>query len=368
MIVQLIAPTQIGGLETVVSQLLRSAHTDGLPMACVALLSANEPMPSELQALSETGVRIVRVAAPHRRYVAQYRSVLRALRLMDARVVHSHGAHADVLGVAAARALGTAHLSTLHGFIPGGAKTRLFDWLQLRQLRSSAAVVAVSAGIADRARAEGIASHKIHLFPNAAPESALLGRAESRTMLGIPQEARVVGWIGRLSPEKDPEAFVRVMGHLRPELAAVGVMIGDGAQSAAIRRVAEDQIQQGRFILTGSVHEARRYLRAFDAVAVTSVTEGTPMVVLEALRAGVPVVSTAVGGVPALLVAGAGALVEYGDWTEFSTTLERILLNDEIAVAMSERGLSRVQADYSLARWWQRYRELYERLQGRWEL
>lgn len=365
MIAQVIAPAQIGGLETVVGQLLRSAREAHEPMACVALIDAEAPLPAELEALQQLGVRIVRLAAPHRRYVAQYRSVVRTLKALQARVVHTHGAHADVLGGLAAGSVGIPQISTLHGFIDGGRKQRVFEWLQLRQLRRAAAVVAVSNGIVDRASRSGISANQIHLIPNAAPESPVLGRADARQRLGLPADGVLIGWVGRVSQEKGPEAFVEVIATLARDHEIVGVMIGDGPCLPAVRQAGSELIAAGRLRLLGPIAEARQLLSALDVLALTSVTEGTPMVVLEAMRAGVPVVSTRVGGVPALLAGEAGLLVEYGDWPAFARALEAVLFSPEMSSGIVERAFARVRTDYALGSWWERYDDLYRRLNCR---
>jgi glycosyltransferase involved in cell wall biosynthesis len=365
MIAQVIAPAQIGGLETVVGQLLRSAHDAREPMACVALMDEAAPLPAEFEALHQLDIPIVRLAAPHRQYVTQYRSVVSALRGLHARVAHTHGAHADVLGGLAARSVGIPQMSTLHGFIDGGRKQRLFEWLQLRQLRSAAAVVAVSSGIVERACRAGVPGDRIHLIPNAAPESPVLSRSDARERLGLPAGGAVIGWVGRVSHEKGPEAFVDVIAALQGDPEIMGVMIGDGPRLPAVRELGGALISSGRLRLLGSIAEARQLLSAFDVLALTSVTEGTPMVVLEAMRAGVPVVSTQVGGVPALLADGAGSLVEYGDWTAFARAVEAVLFTSGMASRIREHAFARVRADYALDRWWERYDDLYQRLNRR---
>jgi glycosyltransferase involved in cell wall biosynthesis len=158
---------------------------------------------------------------------------------------------------------------------------------------------------------------------------------------------------------------VDVIAALQGDPEIMGVMIGDGPRLPAVRELGGALISSGRLRLLGSIAEARQLLSAFDVLALTSVTEGTPMVVLEAMRAGVPVVSTQVGGVPALLADGAGSLVEYGDWTAFARAVEAVLFTSGMASRIREHAFARVRADYALDRWWERYDDLYQRLNRR---
>ena len=361
MIAQVVAPASVGGLESVVAQLLCAAHDGGEPMALIALIDRDAPLPVAFDALRGHGVRIVRLDAPHRKYYRQYRSLHEAMRALGATIAHTHGAHADVLGGIVARALGLPHVATLHGFIAGGLKSRVFEWLQLRQLRSASAVIAVSAGVADHARRGGIPPECLRTIPNAAPEFSLKDRAVARARLTLPESGPVVGWVGRVSHEKGPEDFVRVLEATATGSGIVGVMMGDGPSMPAVRKQGAKLLASGRLMLAGTIADARQWLSALDVLALTSVTEGTPMIVLEAMRAGVPVVSTRVGGVPALLADGAGVLVEHGHWPEFAREIERLVSDRSASAAIVERAHRRVLEDYGVVHWWARHEELYHR-------
>jgi glycosyltransferase involved in cell wall biosynthesis len=92
-----------------------------------------------------------------------------------------------------------------------------------------------------------------------------------------------------------------------------GVLVGDGPMLPAVRALAAARGMAERMTFTGMVANASRYLAAFDMLALTSHTEGTPMVLLEAMWAGVPIVATAVGGVPDVVGPEAALLCPAGD-------------------------------------------------------
>lgn len=124
--------------------------------------------------------------------------------------------------------------------------------------------------------------------------------AAARAALGLPPEALVVGWVGALRPEKNLArllaAFARIEGpaHL--------VLIGDGPEATRVRDEAARQGLAARVHLPGGRADVAPLLSAFDVFALSSDTEQTPLVLLEAMAAGLPVAATAVGDV-ALLVA-----------------------------------------------------------------
>lgn len=357
----MVAPGLVGGVETVVSELLSAAHQGHFEMSCFALLPDGEPLPTALHELASQGIPVVRIPAPHRAYRTQYRALLQALRGSGVRLIHSHGYHADVLVRFAARALGVPQVATLHGFVGSTRRGQVYEWLQLRALRR-AHVIAVSEPIAARSRASGIRPERVHVIPNAAPEASGVTRREAREALSLPQDAAVVGWVGRMSGEKEPEAFVRLVADLRSAPLPIGAMLGDGPCMSAVRDEKARLALGDRVLLPGVVAGAGRLVTAFDALVVTSSTEGTPMVILEAMRAGVPVVSTAVGGVPAVLAEGAGVLVPYGNAEALAKAVMRVLTDQEHSRALVSRAAREVETRFGRDAWWSRHEALYGEL------
>lgn len=365
-VAQVVAPGAIGGVETVVAELLGAAQRAPADMLCIALLPESAPLPLALQSLASTGVRLVRVPAVHRQYLTQYRALRVAIRESGAQVVHTHGYHADILAGMAARSLGLAHVATLHGFVGSNARGRFYEWLQLRSLRYASAVIAVSQPIADRTIGSGVPASHVHVVRNAAPRGDALSVAAARETLGLSGETpRIIGWVGRMSAEKQPARFVELVNALNAaDVPVVGIMLGDGPQMAPVRAQAADLLAAGLLHLPGAVAGAGRLLPAFDALVLTSTTEGTPMVVLEAMRAGVPVISTAVGGVPDMLAFGAGLLVPSGDMHGLAEAVQSVLSDASLAEELQRTGQRRASEEYGADRWWDRHAAIYGALAG----
>jgi glycosyltransferase involved in cell wall biosynthesis len=145
-----------------------------------------------------------------------------------------------------------------------------------------------------------------------------------------------VGSIGRLSWQKGYDVLVDALARM-PETEAV--IVGEGPQRKNIERCARDAGVGGRLTLVGWSDDARSYLRRFDAFVLPSRFEGFPLVILEAMLAGVPVIATDVGSVSESVTDGdTGILVAPEDPAALAEAIRRVLADPELARRIGERG------------------------------
>jgi len=186
-------------------------------------------------------------------------------------------------------------------------------------------VVAVSHKLRGELLTSGVPSHRLHCVPNCwSPTEPGLDRREARIALEVPPDAPIVGWVGRFSREKAPDVMIRAFAACEVPGARLS-MVGSGPLEADCRALAAKLSVQDRVTWHGIVQDASRYLEAFDLVALTSWTEGTPMILLEAIAAGVPVVTTRVGGIPDVVSASEALLVEAGDVQAVAAAVAKVL-------------------------------------------
>ncbi len=264
--------------------------------------------------------------------------VYRLLRRLKPDVVHTHTAKAGFLGRVAARLAGvpvvvhTFHGHVFHGYF-SPAKTRLFLILERLTARLSSAVITLSDGLRDelcdiyhiaprdKFRVLGLG---LDLEPFArAPRRG----GTFRAAWGIPAEAPLIGIVGRLVPVKNHDLFLRMAAQLREQRPdARFAIIGDGELRESLERQAAGLGLAGAVIFTGWQHDLPPVYSDLDALVISSLNEGTPVSVIEALTAGCPVVATAVGGLPDLLDRGAlGRLTPGGDVAALTQALAETL-------------------------------------------
>ena len=360
-VVHVLAAGLVGGLERVVTALAGAQRRAGSDARVVAVTDAGTPEPEAVAALRNEGVPVLTVPLPPRAYRLERRRLGEALKAMGPDVVHTHGYRADVQGEAVARALGVATVTTVHGFTGGGLKNRLYELLQRRAFRRFGAVVAVSKPLGAELAASGVPAARVHVIPNAAPEPrVMLDRGAARRELALPDGGFVLGWVGRLSLEKGPDILVEALPLLPPDITAV--VIGAGRAAGMLEQLAAARGVAGRVRWCGLVPDAGRLFAAFDCFVLSSRTEGTPIVLFEAMAAGTPIVATAVGGVPDVLSPREAVLVSSGDPGALAAAIASVREDPAGARGRAEAARHRLAEERRLEPWVAQYDAVYRHL------
>jgi glycosyltransferase involved in cell wall biosynthesis len=353
-VLHVLAPAPVGGAEQVVIDLGRALLDLGIDARVAAVLDRGwEDHPFLRQV--PPGLQVYPLFVPHRAYHRERAGLLELLARVRPAVVHTHGYRSNVIGAAAARSMALPVVATVHGFTGRGWKIRTFQLLERWSLRRASAVVAVSRPLADQVRTMGVPAPRIHLIPNArvAP-SDLLSPHEARNALRVDAERFHVGWIGRMTREKAPDIMLHAIEvvHHRGSIPNLHVtFIGDGRQRAVLQARSRQSDLESQVSWAGEVPNASRLLRGFDLIVLSSRSEGTPIIALEAMTVGVPMVATAVGGVPELTGPDGAYLVPPQDPQAIADAIERVYGRPHEAEQLASRSQARVREHASPERW-----------------
>ena len=160
--------------------------------------------------------------------------------------------------------------------------------------------------------------------------------------------------MGRLIPSKRLDRFVDLLARLRLESKCdvLGAIVGDGPLLGSLKaQAAALGLPPSVLSFRGSVAEVAPMYRESDVLVMTSEAEGTPNVLLEAMASALPVVSTAVGGVPEIIRDGRnGFLVGASDEPGLSAVVERLVQDPALRLAMGQQARAYVLANHSLER------------------
>jgi glycosyltransferase involved in cell wall biosynthesis len=362
-ILHVTAPSRVGGLEKVVSALATGHVRAGHTVHVAAVAGSDEDADYFLAPLAARGVHVNPIIVSSRSYLRERRMIADLCRTTRPDVVHTHGYRSDVIASSAARRLGIPTITTAHGFTYGGWRNRLYESLQVRAFRSFDAVVAVSQSLIDLLTRAGVSRDHLHLIVNAwSSDRRLEERDVARAKLGLSTGPHYVAWVGRLSREKGADVLLDAIPHLSTD--ATICFLGDGPERSMLEARAATLGVSSRIRWCGIVEDAGSMLRAFDAFALSSRTEGTPIALFEAMSAELPIVATRVGGVPSVLgeAGEAAVLVEPEDPRALARAIDAVFL-DPFAASKRSATASRMLADrFAVEPWLSAYENLYRSL------
>jgi glycosyltransferase involved in cell wall biosynthesis len=287
--------------------------------------------------------------------------LVRALKHLEAEIVHTHNPLPLIYGAPAARIARAAAIHTKHGINPGGRGNRL---LRRAAAQLTHAFVAVSDTTEKQARdqrdapekkihtiANGIRLDRYHPDPDA--------RAETRVELGL-GDAWVVGTVGRLDGFKNQALLVRAMAPLLSSHVRL-VLVGDGPARSDVEAEVAKLPEPKWVVMTGRRMDVPRLMPAFDVFALSSKSEGLPLVVPEAMAVGLPIVTTAVGGLPSVVDEGKTGMLVPVEELALSAALAKLAAHRELATTMGHAAREAALERYSADRMVDAYLDLYAR-------
>lgn len=317
----------------------------------------------------ELGVRPLRVRAMRREVGARdliaFVGLVRALRRFRPDVVHTHAAKAGTLGRLAAIVPGRGRprviVHTFHGHSLSGyfssRRARMFLNIERFLARRTTRLIAVSDEVRDDLVALGVApSERIEVIRlgfdlsrfSVDAATRARRREELRATLGVPPHARVVTLIARLVPIKRVDRFLRVAEELAGDERVWFVIAGDGELRDELQAIPLSDGLAQRVVWAGFQRDVPALCFASDVVMLTSDNEGTPVSLIEAQAAGVPVVSTRVGGAATVVGDRPGALVAVDDIAGLAGAVRDVLDDLPAAGQAARHAAERVTATFSL--------------------
>lgn len=363
-LLQVVPSLNLGGMEQVVIQLSRSIDRDRFDVRVLCLRSEG-PFAEELR---EAGIPVRLLARPRGGgpdYFAfsRLRAVLREERI---EVMHTHNTEAMLTaGLAGALARVPTMVHTDHAReFPDKLRYMVAEHLVSHAYYR---VVGVSTHTTTALeRHEKIPRRKLVTIPNGVDPTPYTRAAEPlevKRALGIAGRGPVLGIAAKLRPEKRIEDLIEALSYLRLYFPEIVLLIaGVGGEEEKLRRTAVEHGVADSVHFLGMRRDIPDILRALDLMVLPSSREGTPMILLEALAAGVPVVATRVGGIPEIITHGLnGSLVEPLQPGALAREITRLLHDPELRARYRHEGRRTFDERFSARAMARRYEALYIR-------
>jgi glycosyltransferase involved in cell wall biosynthesis len=360
-VLYLITELNVGGAERALARLLTRIDRRQFDPVVACLYGSQSPVAGSIRAL---GLRVVDLGMTHKWRLDALVRLYLLLRDERPTILHSSLFHANLAG----RVLG--RLAKVPVVISGertmGMESQGRYLMNRWTLSLVDCVVCVSDQVAAFCRQRiGVPPEKTAVIPNGIdfPDPAtMLDKAAARLRVGLPVDGVMVGTVARLDPVKRLDVLLGALHRLEGVFAFV---VGYGPEEQRLKEMAEKLGLGERVRFAGYQQDVWAWLAACDVFALSSDWEGMPNAVLEAMAAGLPVVATAVGGTPDVVVQGAtGLLVPPDDAKALAAALDRLIHDPGLRRTMGAAGRQRVRARFSLQQMVERTQALYRELLG----
>lgn len=293
---------------------------------------------------------LISIPDRHPLSIRTLRQVAAVCRTHDVRIWHGHDYKSNLFGVLLRRYLNLLLVTTVHGWVKHTQRTPLYYAIDRWTLPRHDLVIAVSSDLMDLCTQAGVSRERLRLIENGIDTEEYRRRpADTEATRGRPI---VVGAAGRLSPEKGFDHAITALGKLRAKGHDVQLHIageGDDRARLAAQIAAAEMTDHVR--LVGYCHDMKAFLQSIDVFCLSSLREGLPNVVLEAMAMSLPIVATRSGGMGAFGRDGDDMLlVAPGSADELAGALERLVQRPDLRNTLAQAARRRAEADLSFGR------------------
>ncbi len=344
-VLQVVGNGIVGGMERCVERLVAGLGRTGAFRFTVLCPSEGDFAARIRAAGGEIGI----VAMPEDPPWASIHMVASLIAAERVDLVHAHLPNAHLLSGLAARLAGVPVMTTIHG-----RQVILPDLEIHRMVGSHLSVVCRQSYY--HALGLGVDRERVSLEPNGVDVDEFRPGPRPvqgvRAALGLAGDVLLTGFVGRLSPEKAPEVFVRGAALLLQRLPdAHFVLIGEGPMKTRLGETIAGMGMSSRIHLHGGVDDVRPVLHDLDLLVSSSNSEAMPLALMEGMASGLPVVATRVGGVPEIVEhGGTGWLVAPRDYEDLAGRMHQMLTLHELRRRMGEAARARMERHHRLDR------------------
>jgi glycosyltransferase involved in cell wall biosynthesis len=285
------------------------------------------------------------------------------------RIWHGHDYKSNLLGLLLARFWRMKLVTTVHGWVNYTRRTPLYYAVDRLCLPRYEKVLCVSKDLVAAAVGCGVPEDRCLLLENGIDTDEYrrrLSREEAKQRLGATPGRTLIGSVGRLDPEKGFDLLIGAADQLLREGLDVELWIaGGGIEQAALQRQIEQLGRKDRIRLLGFRDDTISFYQAMDVFALSSLREGLPNVLLEAMALEVPVVATRIAGIPGLIQDGEnGLLIAPGNREELAQALRRLLADPDLCRHFARAGRQTIETRHSFRARMDRVRAVYDELLG----
>ncbi len=276
-------------------------------------------------------------------------------------IIHSHGYKANIYSFFSTIRSKIPRISTCHNWISNEPKLKYYSKLDQYFLRYFSHIAAVSDEVKAKIIASGISQKNISVVKNGISLHAFASTCSNSNIckdLNIQNNALIIGNVARFSAEKAHELLIKAFIEINKEFPeSILLLVGDGPLKGSLER----KYNHPSIIFAGQRKDVDRFYACMDVFVLPSLTEGLPLVLLEAMAAKVPVIASCVGAIPNVLKKGdCGILIEPGNSKDLKKALIYTFRNKKKVNEMALSAYERVEKHYSSKKMCNEYVMIYQ--------
>jgi glycosyltransferase involved in cell wall biosynthesis len=360
-----------GGPEKTIVNSPRFLKKQGYPMLCAymrapddkgfeSLLVRGQAAGATIIPVDDNGPLDWRIARRFKQICGEHRPA----------IWHAHDYKSNFFGLLANRHTPMKLITTAHGYVEQTWKTPIYYGLDRFVLKFYDHVICVSEDLHSFMLERGIAEERCSYIPNGIDTEEYRRTQPSidaKRRAGVPEGRMVIGAVGRLSPEKGFDLLLQAFASM---CVATGAdcelwIAGEGSEKARLAVMIEELGLVGRAKLLGFTSDIHELFAAMDGFVLSSLREGIPNVVLEAMAMEVPMVCTRVAGVPNVMDdEKEGLLIDCGSTPALEAALTRLVTEPSLRISLAKAARARVERRHSFSLRMQRIKDVYERVLG----
>ena len=362
-VLHLITELSIGGAQSALFRLLENFGDASFEHSVACFFNAEGATANQIRALN---IPVFDLRMNNKFRVDALGRLFGLLRQKKPDLLHAWMFHANLAG----RILG--HLAGIPIIISSertmGQESRLRYWLNRHSISLVDQVVCVSESVADFAVHQiGLPSDKISVIPNGVDPAQyrnLPSKQQARKSLNLPIDGVIIAAIGRPRPVKGYQYLLKAFMQASESFPQTQLLlVGNGPDRPGLVDQAQSLGVRSRVIFYDDTINIPQILASLDMLALPSLFEGMPNIALEAMAAALPVLATAVGGTPEVVIDGeTGLLVPPGDAEALTSAITRLLKNPQLREEMGQAGRKRVESEFSINNTVREVKRLYVNL------
>jgi len=346
-----------GGAESLVYTFAKAAKSSGINCSIVSIRKND---PQLCQELDDDGVLIKDFSSRKLIDPIRFLRLARYIKSANPDVLHTHLSGSTIIGIAAARLIDKPVVVTLHNVKHANADHLYHGKLESWLLRNwSKHIIAVG----DRtfeAHKKNIGSTPISVIPNAVRKPDVLRGSNRANLLQkiFPDfTGPVIASVGSLTEQKGYANFLHALTKVDSQFRCM--IIGEGPLRNELLELSRVLGLESKVRFLGLRSDINDLLSISDIYVSSSLWEGLPVASLEAMYAGLPVVSTAVGDAEIILREDCGLLVSPGDNSALAAAISKLLNNKELRSVLAKKSFARADSDYNSDAWMTKLKAVY---------